>query len=48
MPADQMSIPPEKTMAARKVGGEVGGLSGMKPSENVLFGEDQVWFVLEA
>jgi hypothetical protein len=48
VPADQMGIPPEYIMAARKVGGEVGGLMGMKPSENVPFGEDQAWLVLEA
>lgn len=35
-------------MAARKKGGEVGGIKGMKPREKVLSGEDQVWLVLEA
>ena len=48
VPADQTGIPPEKTMEARSEGGEVGGLRGMKVREKVLFGEDQVWFVLEA
>lgn len=49
LPADQITgVPPEYTMAAKKEGGEVWGSEGRKCRENVLLGEDHVWFVLEA